>query len=145
MSCCGWQLGLSSMRDRFGIFGAVIRNRKLSLLLVMTLRMPNSYAQVGGALNSGIWLTDYLWWIMMDWLINASGGYGSAYIVWWDEPQPLDQTEIEQGSRCVVEVSWRPSREGESNWQGDRTVSLACGAGRPHLVAFGLPLCSRVF
>jgi hypothetical protein len=29
------------MRDRFGIFGAVIRIRKLSLLLVMTLRMPN--------------------------------------------------------------------------------------------------------
>jgi hypothetical protein len=31
------------MRDRFGIFGAVIRIRKLSLLLVMTLRMPNNY------------------------------------------------------------------------------------------------------
>jgi len=30
------------MRDRFGIFGAVIRNRKLSLLLVMTLRIPNN-------------------------------------------------------------------------------------------------------
>jgi len=29
------------MGDRFGIFGAVIRNRKLSLLLVITLRMPN--------------------------------------------------------------------------------------------------------
>jgi len=29
------------MRDRFGIFGAVIRIRKLSLLLVMTLKMPN--------------------------------------------------------------------------------------------------------
>jgi hypothetical protein len=29
------------MRDRFGIFGAVIRIRKLSLLLVVTLRMPN--------------------------------------------------------------------------------------------------------
>jgi len=29
------------MRDRFGIFGAIIRIRKLSLLLVMTLRMPN--------------------------------------------------------------------------------------------------------
>ena len=29
------------MRDRFGIFGVVIRNRKLSLLLVMTFRMPN--------------------------------------------------------------------------------------------------------
>jgi len=28
------------MRDRFGIFGAVIRIRKLSLLLVITLRMP---------------------------------------------------------------------------------------------------------
>ena len=41
MSCWGWQLGLSGMRDRFGIFGAVIRIRKLSLLWVMTLRMPN--------------------------------------------------------------------------------------------------------
>ena len=30
------------MRDRFGIFGTVIRTRKLSLLLVMTLRMPNN-------------------------------------------------------------------------------------------------------
>jgi hypothetical protein len=32
------------MRDRFGIFGAVIRIRKLSLLLVVTLRMPNNNA-----------------------------------------------------------------------------------------------------
>jgi len=32
------------MRDRFDIFGAVIRIRKLSLLLVVTLRMPNSEA-----------------------------------------------------------------------------------------------------
>ena len=31
------------MRDRFGIFGAVIRIRKLSLLLVMTLRIPNRW------------------------------------------------------------------------------------------------------
>ena len=30
------------MRDRFGIFCAVIRIRKLSLLLVMTLRIPNT-------------------------------------------------------------------------------------------------------
>jgi hypothetical protein len=30
------------MRDRFDICGAVIRIRKLSLLLVMTLRMPNT-------------------------------------------------------------------------------------------------------
>ena len=30
------------MRDRFGIFGAVIKIRKLSLLLVVTLRSPNS-------------------------------------------------------------------------------------------------------
>ena len=30
------------MRDRFGIFGAVIRIRKLSLLLVMMLRIPNT-------------------------------------------------------------------------------------------------------
>jgi len=31
------------MRDRFDIFGAVIRIRKLSLLLVATLRMPNRH------------------------------------------------------------------------------------------------------
>ena len=30
------------MRDRFGIFGTVIKIRKLSLLLVMMLRIPNS-------------------------------------------------------------------------------------------------------
>jgi len=30
------------MRDRFGIFGAVIRIIKLNLLLVVTLRMPNN-------------------------------------------------------------------------------------------------------
>jgi len=30
------------MRDRFGIFGTVIRIRKLSLLLVMMLRIPNN-------------------------------------------------------------------------------------------------------
>jgi len=42
------------------------------------------------------------------------GGSASAYIARWDEPQPLDQTDIEQGSRCVVEVGWSPSREGES-------------------------------
>jgi len=37
------------MRDRFGIFGAVIRIRKLSQLLVVTLRMPNTYhPQTGG-------------------------------------------------------------------------------------------------
>ena len=34
------------MRDRFGIFGAVIRIRKLSLLLVMTLRIPNNLLPV---------------------------------------------------------------------------------------------------
>jgi len=30
------------MRDKFGIFGTVIRIRKLSLLLVMMLRIPNN-------------------------------------------------------------------------------------------------------
>ena len=30
------------MRDRFGIFGTVIRIRKLSLLLVVMLRIPNN-------------------------------------------------------------------------------------------------------
>jgi len=38
------------MRDRLGIFGAIIRNRKLSLLLVMSLRMPNSEPKDGGVL-----------------------------------------------------------------------------------------------
>jgi len=38
------------MRDRFGIFGTVIRIRKLSLLLVMMLRIPNIY-YVSGALS----------------------------------------------------------------------------------------------
>jgi len=33
------------MRDRFSIFGAIIRNRKLSLLLVMTIRMPNTWEE----------------------------------------------------------------------------------------------------
>jgi len=31
------------MRDRFGIFETVIRIRKLSLLLVVMLRIPNTY------------------------------------------------------------------------------------------------------
>ena len=52
MSCWGWQLGLSGMRDRFGIFGSVIRIRKLSLFLVMTLRMPNTVLETGGAGHS---------------------------------------------------------------------------------------------
>jgi len=34
------------MMDRFGIFGAVIRIRKLSLLLVVTLRMPNKDLEI---------------------------------------------------------------------------------------------------
>ena len=43
ISCWGWQLGLSGMRDRFGIFSTVIRIRKLCLLLVMMLRIPNRH------------------------------------------------------------------------------------------------------
>ena len=43
MSCWGWKLGLSGMRDRFGIFGTIIKIRKLSLLLVMMLRIPNKH------------------------------------------------------------------------------------------------------
>ena len=43
MSCWGWQLGLSGVRDRFGIFGTVTRFRELSLLLVMMLRIPNKH------------------------------------------------------------------------------------------------------
>ena len=35
------------MGDRFGIFGAIIRIRKLSLLLVVKLRMPNTHPLPG--------------------------------------------------------------------------------------------------
>ena len=44
------------MGDRFGIFGAVIRIRKLSLLFVMTLRIPNRHlkSQIGKNLNMSI-------------------------------------------------------------------------------------------
>jgi len=38
------------MRDRFGIFGTVIRIRKLSLLLVVMLRIPNSWHYVSAVL-----------------------------------------------------------------------------------------------
>ena len=49
------------MRDRFSIFRAVIRNRKLSLLLVMTLRMPNTYHTILGrpSLTKFIAVPDY--------------------------------------------------------------------------------------
>ena len=40
------QLGLSGVRDRFGIFGTVTRFRELSLLLVMMLRIPNSMHKI---------------------------------------------------------------------------------------------------
>ena len=39
------------MRDRFGIFGAVIRIRELILLLVVTLRIPNTRHPAVGALG----------------------------------------------------------------------------------------------
>jgi hypothetical protein len=36
---------------------------------------------------------------------DASGWRSaSAYIARWDEPQPSDQTDLKQWSRCVVEV-----------------------------------------
>jgi hypothetical protein len=62
---------------------------------------------------------------MMDWLI-ASGGFASAYIAQWDEPQLLDQTDMKQWSKCVIEVGWRPPREGGPTWQGSQ-------AGRPDM------------
>jgi len=37
------------MRDGFGIFGTVTRIRKLSLLLVMMLRIPNSHMSIQSA------------------------------------------------------------------------------------------------
>jgi len=43
------------MRDRFGIYGAVIKIRKLSLLLVMTLRIPNKYILIGLTSNHTQW------------------------------------------------------------------------------------------
>jgi hypothetical protein len=53
-------------------------------------------------------------------------GFAPAYIARKDEPQPLDQTDLKQWSRCVVEVSWRPSREVELS-------SLWVQAGQPNM------------
>jgi hypothetical protein len=47
--------------------------------------------------------------LIMRWFIE--GGSASAYIAQGDEPQPLDQTDMKQWSRCVVEIDWRPPHE----------------------------------
>jgi len=78
-------------------------------------------------------------------IIEASGGSTPAYIVLWDEPQPLDHTYMEQGSRCIKEVSWRPSHEAELISKGARSAGLACGDGRPHFSTSVLPFRSCVF
>jgi hypothetical protein len=45
------------------------------------------------------------------------GRFAPAYIAWWGEPQPSDQTDLKQWLRCDVEVGWRPSREAGLTWR----------------------------
>jgi hypothetical protein len=86
---------------------------------------------------------------MMDYdgLIDLSSkvGSASAYIVRWDELQPLDKTHIEQGSTCIVEVGSSPSHKGDVAYSGPRLASLACGACQPHVATIGVPLHFHVF
>jgi hypothetical protein len=74
--------------------------------------------------------------------MDAPGGSASAYIARWDEPQPSDQTDMKQWSRCIIEISWRLPYEGDPPGRGARPAVLTCGAGRPHLAAVGPPLRS---
>jgi hypothetical protein len=83
--------------------------------------------------------------MMDDRLIDSRGGSASAYIAWWDEPQPSDQTDMKQWSRCVVEVGWRPPREGDPLGRGAKPADLTCGASQSHLAAAEPPLHSRAF
>jgi hypothetical protein len=49
---------------------------------------------------------------------DARGGSSTpAYIAQWGEPQPSDQTNMKQWSRCIVEVGWRPPREADLTWR----------------------------
>jgi hypothetical protein len=49
---------------------------------------------------------------------DASGWRSaSTYIARWDEPQPSDQTDLKQWSRCIVEVGWRPPRKASLTWR----------------------------
>jgi hypothetical protein len=70
---------------------------------------------------------------------DAWGGRSApAYIAQWGEPQPSDQTNTKEWSRCIVEVSWRLPHDVDLTWRWAQV-------GRPHLSASGLPLRSRVF
>jgi hypothetical protein len=51
------------------------------------------------------------------------------------EPQPSDQTDMKQWSRCVVEVGWRPPREVDLTWRWAQ-------AGRPDMWGRPTPLVS---
>jgi hypothetical protein len=75
-------------------------------------------------------------------MMDASGRSASAYIARWDEPQPSDQTDVKQWSRCVIEIGWRLPREEGPTWQGASLTSLTCGASWPHQAAAGPPLRS---
>jgi hypothetical protein len=79
-------------------------------------------------------------------------GSAPAYIAWWGEPQPSNQTDLKQWLRCVVEVGWRPSREAGLTWRWTQAgrpdmwgrpappVSLRASASFPCLL-----VCSRTF
>jgi hypothetical protein len=57
------------------------------------------------------------------------GGLGSGYIVWWDEPRPLDQTDLKRRSRCDVEMCCNVLREGQNGWPLGQAGWLEGGAG----------------
>jgi hypothetical protein len=63
-------------------------------------------------------------------------GSAPAYIARRDEPQPSDQSDLKQWSRCVVEVGWRPSSEAELS-------SLWAQTGRPDMWGWSAPPVSR--
>jgi hypothetical protein len=44
------------------------------------------------------------------------GGLGFGYIVRMNEPQPSDQTDIDQWWRCLEEFGWNTLRERERDW-----------------------------
>jgi hypothetical protein len=59
------------------------------------------------------------------------GGLGSGYIVRWDEPRPLDQTDLKRQSRCDVESCCNALREGEEQSPREEAGRPTCGAGWP--------------
>jgi hypothetical protein len=78
-------------------------------------------------------------------MMVALGGSASAYIARWDEPQPSDQTDMKQWSRCIIEIGWRPPHEGGPTWQGSQDGRPDMWGQSPHLVAVGPLLHSRAF